>query len=371
MRIVHVSYANMRTYADPLAWLKRINFFTILLEQMAKDADVKSIHCINYSGTLMRNGVEYHFLKRTALQLAVPIQLHRYIRMLNPDVVIVHGFLYSWQTLCLCWQLPNTIPIVVQHHSETPLRHYKSVLQKIADRFVAAYFFPSLEQVRPWVNKGQIKSIEKAYEVMEVPSVFRPVDGALARSITKVISSTVYLWVGRLDENKDPITMIKAFIPFARDHVSVSLYVIYQRDELIDQVKKLLVEAPDVSGRIFLVGKVEHDQLLYWFNSADFIISTSHYEGMGVAVTEAMSCGCIPVLSDIPSFRRMTNNECGLLFKAGDATSLRTKLNMSLTMNPSVQREKTLAQYRNNLSAEAISNKMLSVLEKVCDQASE
>jgi len=261
---------------------------------------------------------------------------------------------------------------VVQHHSETPLRHYKSVLQKIADRFVAAYFFPSLEQARPWISKGQIKSIEKVHEVMEVPSVFHPVDRELARSITKVVSSTVYLWVGRLDENKDPITMIKAFIPFARDYASVSLYIIYQRDELIDQVKKLLVEAPDISGRIFLVGKVEHDQLLYWFNSTDFIISTSHYEGMGVAVTEAMSCGCIPVLSDIPSFRRMTNDaECGLLFKAGDVTGLRTMLNMSLTMNSSVQREKTLAQYRNNLSAEAISNKMLSVIGKVCNQASE
>jgi glycosyltransferase involved in cell wall biosynthesis len=358
----------MRAYADPESWLKRINFFATLLEQMARVADIKSVHCINYSGALTINRVEYHFLKQTTLQLTIPVGLHNYILMLNPDVVIVHGLLYSWQTLWLRWQLPNTIPIVVQHHSETPLRHYRSVLQKIADRFVDAYFFPSLEQVRPWVDRRQIKSIEKVYEVMEVPSVFHPVERELARSMTKVVSSIVYLWVGRFDENKDPITLIKAFIPFARNNSSVSLYVIYQRDELIEHVKKLFAEAPDVSGRIFLVGKVDHDQLLHWFNSADFIISTSHYEGMGVAVTEAMSCGCIPILSDIPSFRRMTNSgECGLLFKAGDVTNLETTLNKSLSLDLPVQKEKTLTLYRDNLSAEAISNRMLSVIAKVCD----
>ena len=366
MRILHLTYRIISNYSNPDAWLQRTNFFVALLEEMAREADVKNIHCIDYNGVIRKNGVEYHFLKQDALRLWFPFALHNYVKKLGPDVIIVHGFAHPWQVLLLHMKMGDRVPIIIQHHSEKSLAHYKKLLQKYIDRFVAAYFFPSLEQAKSWVQKKQIGSTAKIHEVMEVPSVFFAIDRKLSRARTNVQGERVYLWVGRFDENKDPITLISAFMRFAASNTSVRLYVIFQSEELIEKIKALLIQQPKVSEQITLVGKVRHDELLYWFNSADFIISTTHYEGMGVAVCEGMSCGCIPVVTDIPSFRKMTGNgECGLLFKAGDVSGLVITLERSLLLDLVSQRDKTLSMYKKLLSAEAISSNIVSVCRQV------
>jgi glycosyltransferase involved in cell wall biosynthesis len=349
--------------------VERINFFAALVEEMAKTRDVKSVHCIQYSGVVNRNGVEYHFIDCSRSEIIFPIKLHRYVlRELKPDVIIVHGFHFPLQVLLLHRAI-SSAKIIIQHHSERPLRHIKGFLQRLVDKFASAYFFPSIEQAKPWIEQGQIATTKKIHEVTEVPSVFYPIDKEKAKAVTKVDAARMYLWVGRFDTNKDPLTLVKGFIEFARSNQDVRLYVIYQSEELIDEVKSIIDEANELSGKIVLVGKVAHAQLLYWFNSADFIISTSHYEGMGIAVCEAMSCGCIPILSDIPSFREMTDNgTCGLLFSPGDVDHLKNKLIESIALNARIEREKVLEKYSRTMSAAAISKKMISVCEEVLKQ---
>jgi glycosyltransferase involved in cell wall biosynthesis len=361
MRIIHLSYAHITEHRDPAAWLQRINFFVALVEKMAKEVDVKSIHCIDYSGSLNREGVEYHFINLSEFQMLLPFKLNRLVQQLKPDVVIVHGFHFPMKVILLRWMLGSQIKIVIQHHAERPLRHYKRILQRLTDRFVSAYFFTARDQAKPWLSEQQIIDPNKIYEVMEVPSVFYPMDRAVARLKTKVTNSKNFLWVGRLEANKDPLTLVRAFSEFLIANSDVHLYVIFQSDELIEKVKMLL-KISNAETQITLVGKIDHNELLYWYNSVDFIISTSHYEGSGIAVCEGMSCGCIPILTNIPSFKMMTGNgDCGLLFEAGDVTGLVIALRKSLVMNLEIEREKTLLKYNRSLSAKAIATKMINV----------
>ncbi len=366
MRIIHLSYAHMTQQHDPEAWLKKINFFVKLLEQISKQEEVRSIHCISYSGVMNRNNVEYHFLNLSKLQVLLPFRLNNYVRQLQPDVVIVHGFHFPLKVLLLRWRLGSRIKIIMQHHAEKPLRHYKRILQKMMDRFVSAYFYTSHDQASPWLAEGQIKDSNKIYEVMEVPSVFHSIDKSVACLRTGVSNAKRnYLWVGRLDANKDPLTLIKVFLEFSVANPKVHLYVVFQSEELIEEIK-MLVAGSSAESPITLVGKVEHNDLLYWYNSVDFIISTSHYEGSGIAVCEGMSCGDIPILTNIPSFRMMTGKgSCGLLFEAGDVDELVMALRKSLELDVELERAKTFLQYNTTLSAEAIATKMIDVSRQV------
>ncbi len=209
-----------------------------------------------------------------------------------------------------------------------------------------------------WVKKGIIKKPAKINEVMEASSIFNPVDKQLAKNELGITSGQIFLWVGRLDANKDPLTVIKGFLQFAAMNPEARLYMIFHTEELIKPIRGLLDDA-DNRDAVVLVGNVLHDDMLYWYNAADYIISGSHYEGSGVAVCEAMSCGCIPVLTDILSFRKITDNgHCGILYKAGNEKKLLESLTQIVQRDIHKEREKVLHQFKKNLSFDAIAEKI-------------
>jgi glycosyltransferase involved in cell wall biosynthesis len=227
------------------------------------------------------------------------------------------------------------------------------IAQRLADRYIDAYFFASRDMGLDWINKGNLSSPDKIHGVMEVSSVFHPLEREAALAETGVEGQPVFLWVGRLEANKDPLTVVKGFLKFTEDKPLARLYMIYQTEELIAPITRLL--DADLNNTITLVGKVPHAQLLYWFNSADFIISGSHYEGSGTVVCEAMSCGCVPVVTDIPSFKMMTDNgKFGLLYEAGNADALHLALLESCKLDRSEMKENVMAYYRTKLSFAAI-----------------
>ena len=140
------------------------------------------------------------------------------------------------------------------------------------------------------------------------------------------------------------------------------MYMIYQSEELLNEVKELIKN----SDTIHLIGKINHPELQNWYSSADFFISGSHYEGSGIALCEAMSCGCIPVVTDIHSFRSMTGRgKCGILYQPGSEKDLLAALLMTSYMDPEEERTKVLKQFNASLSFEAISNKIESVIASI------
>jgi glycosyltransferase involved in cell wall biosynthesis len=139
--------------------------------------------------------------------------------------------------------------------------------------------------------------------------------------------------------------------------------VIYQTTELLDKIKKLLAERNNRDS-ILLVGKKEHSEMLYWYNSADFIISASHYEGSGIAVCEGMSCGCIPLLTNIPSFRKITSNgNCGVLYDIDEADGLFNALTQTQFLNIEAEKEKVLKQFDEDLSFNAIAKQIAEKID--------
>jgi glycosyltransferase involved in cell wall biosynthesis len=169
----------------------------------------------------------------------------------------------------------------------------------------------------------------------------------------------VFLWVGRLNPNKDPVTVVKAFLQFVRFHADARLYMIYQTDELLSELTNLVQES-GYKKNVEFVGRIQHNQLLYWFNSADFYLSASHYEGSGTALSEAMSCGCIPIVTDIPSFR-MICQDAGLFFEPGDEAGLLTALLKTRELDRNAKRFQALERFKNELSFEAISRKFQEI----------
>lgn len=363
MKVLSLSYNFHLEYRSPDEWLDRISFYEGVLQRLGDHCEVHEVHFIGFEGICVVGKVTHHFLKPSFLFRPLPIRFHRYVKSLRPDVVIVHGLIVPWQVILLRLQLGRTARIFIQHHSEKLSRFPRTLLQRMADKYIDAYLFTSSEQAEPWLNKGIIADRAKVKQLFEGSSAFGPSDRSEARKRTGITGNSVYLWVGRLISIKDPLTVVRAFVRFLRQGNKADLYMIFQTTDLLDDVKALLEVHADVASSIHLVGKVDHDELVYWYNSADFFVLGSYDEATNISLCEAMSCGCIPILTDIPAFRAMTGNgKCGLLFPPGNEERLIEALEESYGLDLTVERQKVLDQFHGELSFTAISGRLNGIL---------
>lgn len=361
MKYVFVNYAASMDFTDPESWLKRINAYTGILTALAVTDTVISIEHIDYEGDLVKHGVQYYFRRLTRTGRRLPLKLHRFIRSLKPDVVVVQSLHFPLQVIQLRLHLGSRPTLIVQNHAEQPFKGLKKQAQRLADNTIDAYLFASKEMGLQWVNQRCLFKATKVHEIMEVSSVFNPINKMAARSKTGIQVDQAFLWVGRLNTNKDPLTVVQAFLSYASDNPSSYLYMIYHTTELLDKVSAIITQHK-AGKNIVLVGQLPHAELLYWFNSVDFIVSGSHYEGSGAAVCEAMSCGCIPIVTAIDSFKMMTNNgQCGLLYQPGDQQGLLEALKQTKQINVGDKRLEVLKHYTSTLSFKAIAGQFRSV----------
>lgn len=363
MRIVSLTYARRNDYVDPISWISRIESATRVLEAMSRHAQMVSIHCIGYEGALRKSGVEYIFLRLSRFQALLPFRFHRIVQNIKPDVVIVHGIIFSLQILLLRMKLGPDVRIVVQHHAERPWRGIRGLLQRIADNCIDTYLFAARDLARQWIAMGLIANTDKIGEFMSASSTFTPSDMISARQTTQVIGKKVYLWVGRLDSNKDPVTALKAFLRFAQKNRNATFYLIYQTLELSEALREIMDGHTELQNNVHMVGRVNHPELQHWYCSADFVISGSHYESGGLAICEAMSCGCIPIATDIPSFMTMTGNgNVGLFFRPGDEDGLFDALMKSDSIDLEVEKRRILDHFEKELSFDAIARKLFGIV---------
>ena len=105
----------------------------------------------------------------------------------------------------------------------------------------------------------------------------------------------VFLAVGRLTQQKDFATLIKAFA-ILRSKKVVRLMILGEgelRGELENMTKRL-----GISEDVAMPGFVENPYI-YMKNASAFVMS-SRWEGLGNVLIEAMSCGCPVVSTDCP-----------------------------------------------------------------------
>jgi glycosyltransferase involved in cell wall biosynthesis len=365
MKFIFASYVYTKKFNQPKAWLHRIRAYGGILEALSINNTIISIEQIDYEGEFLHSGVNYHFKHFSKTSLFFPFKLHRFIKRQKPDVVVIQGLHFPLQVIQLRLMLGGKVKIIAQNHAEQPFTGIKKHVQRIADRFIDAYLFASKPMGMDWVSRGNLASSKKIHEVMEVSSDFYPVKKAAAKLKTGVEGGPVFLWVGRLNENKDPLNVVKAFLSYSKTNPSARLYMIYHTGELLNHIKELLDNSA-IKNTIILIGQVAHDDLLYWFNSADFIISGSHYEGSGTAVCEAMSCGCIPIVTDIFSFRMITDNgKCGILYEAGNEAALLSALIQSERLNIPEMQTRSLEYFKTNLSFEAIAQQIHEIADSL------
>lgn len=330
--------------------------------------DLQFVQHFNYQGAKIIDGINYTFFKSKNRFWYIPFNTHQYIKSQQPDVVIVEGLIFPLQLIPLKVLLGKHCKIIVQHHGEKPFSGIKLLCQKIADYFVDRYLFTALNNATAWIQKGVIKNANKIVEVLEASTDFKRLGKAESQVVTGMPGKLNFLWVGRLDANKDPVTVLKAFEKFAANRNHVNLYMIYNQENMLAYLQQMIAQSDVLNRAVKLIGKVDHNQLSQWYRAADFYISASHKEGSGYALLEAMACGCIPVVTNIPSFAKITaNGKHGMLYTPGHFNELLTILESLENIDRIEYSNQVETHFKKQLSFKNIADDIVNVCHQLAD----
>lgn len=165
------------------------------------------------------------------------------------------------------------------------------------------------------------------------------VDRAVAaRQATRNGTGFTVLSVGRLEQVKDPIAALDAFSRSVGEDAG-SRAVFVGAGELSATVSERAQEL-GLQDRVVLTGLIPRDEVFVLCADADVFVSTSHGEGLPVAVLEAMAAGCPVILSDIPPHRELAEGTDLIPFvRPGDVEGFAAAIRRFHEMSPKQRRE--------------------------------
>jgi glycosyltransferase involved in cell wall biosynthesis len=369
MRVVQVNFRFDDGLTDPEALLDRYSTLTgwsrALLEAGAGSVSV--VQRFSRDAVLARDGIRYTFHVN-------PAPGWRAVAQPRPDIVHVNGLDSPGRTWALKRVTPASARMVVQDHgSELPderggriERHIRRALRAGALGAADAFFFTAAEQAEPWRAAGVIAASQRVYQVLEASTSIRPMDPRDARRISDIRGSPAVLWVGRLNANKDPLTLLDGFERSLAELPDAALTMIYGEDDLLDDVRRRVGASAALVERVRLVGRLPHHRIAEYCSAADLFVLASHHEGSGYALLEACACGAVPVVTSIPTFRVITaNGAIGALWNQGDPVACAQALVGAARQDLALARTHVIEHFERNLSWTAVGQQAMDAYRHV------
>jgi len=360
--VVQVNYAFDKTLRDPEALLERYATLTGWAEAVRDAGADRSMVVQRFSraARVVRRGIEYRFVSGAVGRAAAA---------LSPDIAHVNGLEFAARTWRLRRALPAGAAIVVQNHSDTgpmgraPLMRLVGAATRGA---VDAFLFAADAHVERWRRAGFIGSRQQTYEVMEAGTSLEPLPRAQAEATSGVRGAPAMLWVGRLNVNKDPLTILDAFERALPSLPNATLTMVYGTADLGSAVRARIDRHPALRDRVRLAGAVAHEQMAAYYSAADLFVVGSHHEGSGYALIEALACGVAPAVTDIPTFRLLTGDgEVGALWRPGDAGDCGRAMVAAASGDVEAQRRRIRGHFARYFSWPAIGRRALTIYRTV------
>lgn len=372
MRVVLLNLAHPRGASDRRTLLEAIFILVDWAEALcAAGASVEVVQGFDQDQRFTHQGVRYHLVAGPFQPFLHPWRLdprtRRVIATLSPDVVHVNSLLYARQAYALRRQLPG-VGLVVQHHAEAPRR--SRIGRWLQRRWLAAadaFVFTGIEAATPWAEAGLLPADVPVHAVSEGSSRFRPAaDRDLARRRAGFVGEPQLLWLGNLDGNKDPLTVLDGMEPVFAGHPGARALFCFRQAQLLPQVEARIAASPALRHRVELRGYVPYDQLEPLVQAADILIQGSHREGSGFAVLDALACGVVPVVTALPTFRYLTEDGAiGALWQPDDVAGCSAALEAVLARPLAAQQRAALAWFEGALAYPVVARRMMAVYRHV------
>lgn len=323
--------------------------------------------------TIHRDGVRFEFVddvrvmpRPVAGRIRIvrrPARVLRRVAELAPDVVHLNGLVLPFAARQLRETVPRAPLLVQDHASGAPRGVHRPLWSWAFGRYDAA-LFAAREQALPFFAAGTFRRTMPTFEVFEGSTCFTPGDRDEARRRTGLSGDPCILWTGHLDANKDPLVALDAFERAAQSLLDARLWCCFGAAPLLEQVERRTADSKVLRNRVFLVGLRPHAEMEDHFRAADLFVQPSHREGCSYSTIEALACGVTPLVSDIPSMRRIVG-DAGALVPVGDAHALAAAMLDWAARDSDARRAAARARFESALTFDIIGRELRGVYESL------
>lgn len=186
-------------------------------------------------------------------------------------------------------------------------------------------------------SKQEVLSLGIAEEKVSIftywinQNIFKPMDKKRAKKLLKLKNGLICLFVGRLVPGKGVEELLQA----SKKIKNVN-FLIVGDGPLRNEILKMSTQ-PNIK----FVGKIDNERLPTYYNAADvLIVPSTHEEGFGRVILEALSCGLPVIASRRGGIREALSEKVGIFIEV-NADNI-NKVLTEIAHNPKVLFEKAL-----------------------------
>lgn len=320
---------------------------------------------------VMRHGIDYRFIDSGGSDVVSGRaswgrRVAGVLGDLGVDIAHLHGLEFAEAATVIARRLPS-LPIVLQDHANRPPSWWRRPVWRRWYAAAAGIAFTAPELAVPFTRAGLFASDARLFAIPESSSRFVPGDRDAARADTGLHGDPCVLSVGHLKAGKDPLSVLDGIAAAAARLPDLQLWCAYGSAPLLPEIEQRIARDPRLHGRVHLLGQLPHARIERLMQAADLFVSGSRSESSGYALLEALACGVTPVVTDIPSFRALTDEgRIGQLWPCGDAERLAEAL-----VRAAAKRHSTgdvRAYFEQNLSFAALGRQWLDAYTQLLNR---
>lgn len=330
---------------------------------------------------LLIDGKNSHFLEELLNQNIKVHKLGRDTNRYNPkyiklvsnyldkyDLIHIHIFPTSYIVALASLLNKNAAPIVFTEHSAFNRRAVNPILRH-TENFIYSRFskaFAITPEVKNFllnnlnVDEDKIKTIINGIDLDKI-ALANP----LARSnIGLTGTDIIILMAARFSKEKDYQTLIKALV-----HLPSQFKLIMCGDGEEKNDCQELVKSLGLNNRAFFLGN--RPDIYSVMECSDINVLSSHYEGFGLSIVEAMAAKKPVIASNVEGMNKVVEG-AGLLFEVGDDKQLAEyilKLGTDETYYEAISQK--CYQRAQNYSLDVMVDNYITEYKKVLDNKNE
>ncbi|MCG8671817.1 MAG: glycosyltransferase [Pseudomonadales bacterium] len=282
----------------------------------------------------------------------------------NPEL-IYSSWAYPDAYASMLLARKNNLPLIMRVHGSdvNVLLSRRDMREKILEMFAyaSAIVSPSLALKNVIVEAGIPEDkIHVIYSGVDKSKFFPTNKSACIEKLGLKKDVKRIIYVGNLKVAKGITDLLQAIAILKEQRSNFELVVIGKGEDLAEVEQ--IIKDRKLAAHVKLVGEMPHSKLNDWMNASDCLCLPSHAEGMPNVILEAFATGISVVATDVGGISEVLSAEGDNLMKPRDVSKIAKALQHAL-----FERKQTMVPMFNIESYDEVSQRVLSLIDQVCD----